>query len=124
MKHTFFVVLSFFAACFGCADPKDDFGNLAGRPEQATKQAELSSPEQEELRAFIGRVIDAHGGEESIRRLRTGRVEIQGRGAFAPGITGEFALVDTFQFPDKIRREVKGSIEDEEAEVLFVVSGD
>jgi hypothetical protein len=75
-------------------------------------------------RAFLARSIEAYGGERNIARLQIGRVEMVGRGAFVPGVSGQFTVVDTFDLPRRLRREADFSDGKIALKILTVIDGD
>jgi hypothetical protein len=75
-------------------------------------------------RAYVARAIAACGGEQAIARLQIGRVEMVGRGAFAPGINGQFTIVDTFHLPHRLRREASFSDGKIALKMITVIDGD
>ena len=74
-------------------------------------------------RTFLGRSIEAYGGEQNIARLQIGRVEMVGRGTFAPGVSGQFTVVDTFHLPRRLRREASFSDGKITLKMLTVIDG-
>ncbi len=70
-----------------------------GGAKPPTASIQVDSP-----RSVLDRAIAACGGEQNIDRLQRGRVEIVGRGGFAPGVSGQFTIVDTFDLPSRLRR--------------------
>ncbi len=101
----------------GCDQIQSAVDSARGtKPPTASIQAD--SP-----REFIGRAIAACGGEQNIARLKKGRVEMVGRGGFAPGVSGQFTIIDTFDLPQRLRREATFSDGKLVLKMLTVIDG-
>ncbi len=85
----------------------------AQRQSQATAARRTKLPAlaiaDDSPRTLVDRAIAAYGGQQNIARLQIGRVEMVGRGTFAPGLCGQFTMIDTFDLPRRLRREASFS---------------
>lgn len=101
-----------------------DAPRRAPLPAKKTTRAEDESAKNvaspAEVKTFLEKVIDAHGGKSAIV-VSTAEVILKGSGEFGPGIDGEFEMHDTWKYPDKLKRlcNIKNSGKSMRLEMFF-----
>ena len=72
----------------------------------------------------LAQAIEAHGGMGGLAKAAVGRVVIHITGEYQPKLSGEFDLVDTFDLPGHLRRQVDGKGGGKAFHLLYVCNGD
>jgi hypothetical protein len=85
---------------------------------------------REQARAVVERAVAAHGGAERLERLRLARVTYRFQGwvtdsVVKPGrVEWDVTVTETYDLPDRMKKQIKGRIDRDAGELLWVARPD
>jgi hypothetical protein len=103
----FYLPLCLALACGGCGSSGEavavKHAHEAARQQQAVSEAASILREGDDPSAVLRKALHAHGGKE-LARWKAGYLKYKLAGQFKPGV--ELTVEETYQLPDRLRREI------------------